>query len=264
MRKNDIKTDGTVYMAERRYSSPFKVVVVDNEVYHTVRMNNARVDRDVLAADEGYVTAHLAWALTQAFPQDTTPKEARAAIDGLREEESRTQREWFNADPMRKFRKGETYRSRWDSADQGILCRTSNSIYDPLDPDKDHEVSDELTLVARRDIKMTWEEHVKQTKAARKANAEQTRRQEAYRKERDAALVEAQRFLIDVLGFEGEVGRVLTVGEGDDKRSMYLGSSYKPFESLTPQEFVRLLKDAYAKGQVHAALATTRKEGQPA
>jgi hypothetical protein len=185
MRKNAI-TEGTVYAAqEGKYGSIKKVLVVKNEEFHLARRRSYgnRIPRDDLYSDAAYVKAHLAWALTQAFAQDTTPKEAQAAKNALSEATSQAEDRWYKADPMRMFvpGRGVSGGRSWYGDTSGILCRVAQTSY------KDGaqvygEPDGPLTLIERRHIFATWDDHVAQEAAALKARKEAARR-EAERKD---------------------------------------------------------------------------------
>jgi hypothetical protein len=261
MRKNQIEVGGRYAAARGRYASPRQYEVVENTEYHSRTGYNLRnaLPREALRADKAYRKAHLAWALTEAFKLDTTPKEAQAAARALEEAVSGANQRWLDADPMRRFAPGRGMGgSRWNRDESGILCR---SVSD------DGGLDDGLVLVERRDIISTWDDYQTSLAEEKKAAARAVKAREAAQKQAARDLADLKAFLIDVLGFEVKKDRTygpeLTPPEGIPA-VVVSDYSRKPLEYLGRAEALTLLRAVYAKGQVNAALATTKKEGQTA
>jgi hypothetical protein len=174
MKKADIEVGETYLAAQGRdylYSKK-RVKVIENEEYYTISERD--VARSIRLADGLYRRAHLKWALTEAYPNDTTPRERDEAKHALRVAERQAADRWLNADPMRRFRKGSAgSRSTWDPS--GIL------VY--LIADNGEYVT---TLVPRREIRMTWVEYEAKVEREQKARVEQEVRAAAAQRERDA------------------------------------------------------------------------------
>jgi hypothetical protein len=174
MKKADIEVGETYLAAQGRdylYGKK-RVKVIENEEYYTVSERD--VARSVRHEDEGYRKAHLKWALTEAFATETTPRERDEAKYALSAASAQAADRWLKADPMRRFRKGSaSSRSSWDPS--GIL------VY--LIADNGEST---MTLVPRREIRMTWEEYEAKVAREQKARAEQEIRAVAAQRERDA------------------------------------------------------------------------------
>ncbi len=250
MKKKDIIADGTTVYAYQRgkYGSPRRIVVVENETYNSRRMNHVS-ERD-LREDEAYVAAHLAYSEAEAFPQDVTPRERNEVRDALREATHGAQRRWFEADPMRQFVKTTTrpYRSRWESSDFGILCKTVL---------EDGTVSDGFVLVDRKDIRSTWADHEAAVKTAEEQYNDERKRQAEYQAKVTA---DRERFRAT---FEEVFG--ISPDDYNEHGFGYIpNSTYDRKVDFTFEQADALIRQAFDRGKVIAALAMTKKEGQPA
>ena len=140
-----------------------QAVVVDEGTWSKNRYAPLHVGRE----DPKYVAAHLAWALTEAYPEDSTPREKAAAKQLVRIELENAKHRWFEADvhrleedgarvrverPMRAF---HTHEKTPSFGESGVLGR-----YIATNRDTGAETIGELVVIPRREVRMLWSEYL--------------------------------------------------------------------------------------------------------
>ena len=140
--------------------SPRFVEVVEAENYARARhWTTKRLARTSAL----FVTRHLKWALTQAFPDDYTKNEARDALNRVDEAERHAIARALEMQPMLGFRKVVGRVSVYERG--GILCRLTTNDGSP----------GTLVLVPTRELRMTRAEALVDI-AERKQRANENRR----------------------------------------------------------------------------------------
>jgi hypothetical protein len=164
MKKQDIKEGAEYFAAEGRttFYSGRRVLVVENEAYY--KLANGTISKGALYRSKRYQKAHLAWALTEAFPNDSTPNEAKTAAWKMKEVYGQVVDAYYEAHPMAQYRKGNL---RYGHS--GILCKSVN----------DEGIAGDIVLVPRGEIRMTWAEHVRKDEADKLYRAEAAKAQAA-------------------------------------------------------------------------------------
>jgi len=230
MKKADVK-EGAEYAASAGrdlfgswWHTPKRVLVVSNDDWH--RASSTVHWRTLFEEHEGFRVAEMRRALCEAFPDRTTPAEMREANDARKRAYYEATEAYFEADPMRRFRKGAM---KYETS--GVLVKVYLN---------DGKLSD-LRIMPRRELKMPWVEYEQETarRAAARAEANRLAAEAKARRAMEHASLEARvevlKTLLDGTGVTPELDkpyglsssteRIILTGEPDALERLAAGLS---------------------------------------
>lgn len=161
-----------------------EVVVVDTDLW--CERGYGSVAESELRKIPAYRKAHLAWALTEAYPQDTTPNEKETARRTYRAAADQARRDYFEADPMRRFMLAKNIRY----GEKGVLVRRVLSAGEGkpagLGP---------LEAMPTRNLRLTWASYLVQKAENERQKEAQARASQVAEKARQAERAAVQALL---------------------------------------------------------------------